>query len=388
MTRSLSLVCQYERVPVLENSLTYNRGGGRSTNEDGKRGRQHDQPRRKAEPFIKNMQQRLPIVVIAGMLAYCLSDSVANHCVIGQGNIMSPSKLPHVYNVLDWFHVTDVWPEKSGDKGLIAWRIRLEKVHLSEKSWWAVKGFPAMPQDSSNERPKADVQTCADCGSASKVRYNAGWACLEVGCKSFFKFKYGYDDATLDYDGQYMQERSVYRGLPPGPLNRPPPSKHGIADAEIYGFEKILKRGMICPRCGCCSRRIAWDHWYCENLDCDFTYIFKQRTITLHDVLSKAMDYFEANKSPGSTKSLVEEMDKEFAIGGVLVTHSFHGPWNINEYAIPNDIGKIIGWVRHFRSSGIINQQKDGPNDLFQQIQSGEFGLRRNAARQAGCKFQ
>ncbi|KAG0650338.1 hypothetical protein D0Z07_3006 [Hyphodiscus hymeniophilus] len=314
------------------------------------------------------MQRKLPIVVIAG-----------------QGNAISPSKLPHVYNVLDWFHVTDVWAEKSGPKKVINWRVRLEKIKIIEKSWWAVKGSPASPQESTAGSQKADVGTCTDCGTSSKVKYNAGWACLEPGCDSFFKFKNEHNDTTLDYDDKYMKERTSYGGLDPGSLSPPLPTDQDASDMEAYGFEKALKRGIVCPKCNCCSRRIVWDHWYCENSDCDFTYTLKQRPISPDDVIVKAMEYFETNKRPTSKQSMLGEMDKEFAIGGVLRTHKIHGPWNINEYAIPDEAGKIIGFVRHFKSNGIINQQKDGPNDLFEQMQTGGFALRRSPARQAGA---
>jgi hypothetical protein len=59
--------------------------------------------------------------------------------IAGQGNKLSPSKLPHYYNVLDWFHVTDVWTEKLNGK--TRWMVRLEKIYLNEQSWWS----PAQP---------------------------------------------------------------------------------------------------------------------------------------------------------------------------------------------------------------------------------------------------
>jgi hypothetical protein len=279
---------------------------------------------------------------------------------------------------LDWFHVTDVWAEKSGPKGHIAWRVRLERICPIEKSWWAIKGSPDLPQDSSVGYSNADSKTCADCGTSSKVKYNAGWACLKYGCGSFFQFENGYNDATLDYSDEWMQERTSYQGPAPGPLSKPLPTEQDMTEMDAYGFEKTFKGGIVCPKCGCCSRRIVWDHWYCENSHCDFTYTLKQKIISLDDVIAKAMQSMD--KPPS------DQIDAEVVRGGVIRSHSVYGPWNINEYAIPDEDGKTIGFVRHFKSNGMINQQTNGPNELFKQMQGGEFALRRNPARQANCK--
>lgn len=323
------------------------------------------------------MKRKLPIVVIAGMIGFSFFPlfSVINDFITGQGNTISPSKLPHVYNILDWFHITDVWAEK-GVEGFVTWKVRLEKICLTQKSWWAAKGSPASPQDSTAAPLYCNLKTCTHCGASSKLQYNTGWACLETECKSFFKFENGYDDTTLDYNGNFMKERTSYQGAAPGPLSSPLPTNQDMAQTDAYGYEKAFKRGIVCSKCGCCSRRIVWDHWYCENTNCDFTYTLEQKTMPINEVIAKAMD----NVDKGS---LPDQMDAEFARGGVRRTHSIHGHWNINEYAIPDDAGEIIGFVRHFKSNGIINQQKDGPNDLFKQMQSGEFALRRNPARQA-----
>jgi hypothetical protein len=72
---------------------------------------------------------------------------------------------------------------------------------------------------------------------------------------------------------------------------------------------------------------------------------------------------------------------------GIRSSLKIHGPWDIIEYKIPGENGESIGFVRHFKSNGIINQQVDGPNDLFLQMQSGELNLRRNPARQPGCEY-
>jgi hypothetical protein len=269
-----------------------------------------------------------------------------------------------------------VWAEK-GAEGYVAWKVRLEKICLTQKSWWAAKdSFHSTP----DYDEKVDMKACTNCGISSKLQYTAGWACLQPECKSFFQFENNFDVAALDYNDKFIKERTLYQGPTPGPLKPPLPTDQDMARLAAYGYEKVFKRGIVCPKCGCCSRRIVWDHWYCENSNCDFTYRLEQKMMPIKEVIAKSMD----NVDKGS---LVDQMDAEFARGGVRRTHSIHGHWNINEYAIPDDAGGIIGFVRHFKSNGIINQQNDGPNDLFKQMQSGEFALRRNPARQADGKF-
>ena len=278
--------------------------------------------------------------------------------------------------------MTDVWAEKIDNK--ITWKVRLEKINLAKKSWWAVKESSPLPPNITTPCEKADSKTCFDCGATSKERYNAGWTCLEPSCKSFFQFEIGYDDTTLDYSEKFMKERTIFQGLALGPLFKPLPRDEDLSELDAYGYEWIFKRGIVCPKCGCCSRRILWNHWFCENSECDFIHGLRKRMMPLNEAIASGMANAEEDLV---TKSAEDQLNLEFAKGGVIRTHDVHGPWTVNEYAIPDEGGKIIGFVRHFKSNGIINQQKDGPNDMFKQMQSEDFDrLRRNAVRQPGCK--
>ncbi len=233
------------------------------------------------------------------------------------------------------------------------------------------------------DHPKPETLTCHRCGKTSKTLYNAGWACLQTGCSAFFTFENCCDDATLDFNDSFLKERTVFRGLAPGSLSVPLPTEHDMVKMGAYGFEAAFKRGIVCPECGCCSRRVYWDHWECENPQCDFRHSLKQKVLSAQDAIATGMA--AADRGPLSNRTTAE-----FATAGISSTRSFPGQWVINDYTIPDENGEIIGFVRHFKSNGIINQQKDGPNDLFHQMQGQEFGhLKRSAARQAGgelCK--
>ena len=268
-----------------------------------------------------------------------------------------------------------MWAEKC--QGIISWRVRFEKICLTEKSWWAVTGSPVLSQGSTET---AESQVCPQCDQPSKSIYNAGWACLHTECASYFHFRNGYNDSTLDYTEGFLKERSEYQGNTPGPLSEPLLTAWDMAQMDAFGFENVFKRGIVCPNCGCCSRRIAWDHWFCENSACDFTYWLKQNPMSINNVLARAMDMDEDNTDPLKLKA------DTMVAKSILSSQTIHGHWDINEYKILGEGEEIIGFVRHFGSNGIINQQNDGPNDLFLQMQSGNFNLRRNPARQGGCK--
>lgn len=253
----------------------------------------------------------------------------------------------------------------------------MEKICLTEKSWWAVKDSPALIQD---DRQNVESTKCLECDQCSKTIFNAGWACLNTACSSYFQFADFYDDATLDYSNDFLRERTVFEGSDPGSLAPPLLTAQDMTRMDAFGVELAFKRGIVCPKCGCCSRRIAWDHWFCENSNCDFTYSLEQRPMSISDVLARALDMEDDGNSSKEAKP------DTFVAPDIRSSQTIYGPWDVNQYEILGEAGEVVGFVRHFKSNCIINQQKDGPNDLFMQVQAGKFNLRRNPARQGGCK--
>lgn len=262
---------------------------------------------------------------------------------------------------------------------MTAWKVRLEKVFLAKKSWWAAKSSSVLTEGSNDHDQKAQSQTCPQCSKVTKTIYNAGWTCLATECTAFFQFENDYDDASLEYSEEFLKERTSYQGLAPPPLSPPLLTDRDMAEMDAFGVEKAFKRGIVCPQCGCCSRRIAWDYWSCENLNCDYIHRLQQKPLPIDEVIAR---YQERSLSRSSLK-------KTEVRGGIQSSLSIHGPWDICEYKIPGEKGEIIGFVRHFKSNTMINEQQDGPNDIFlqMQMQTGELNLRRNPARLAGCEY-
>jgi hypothetical protein len=317
------------------------------------------------------MDLKIPVCIIAGKLLRSLkmSNLYGLTLLIGQGNSISPSKLPHYYNILDWFHVTDVWCEKND--GFKCWMVRLEKINLAERSWWS-------PKDSESYPPTFDHKTeslkCMACQHSSKHIYNQGWTCLNPQCSNFFEFN-ACDDATLDFNLPFLAERTPYTGATPGPLAPPLLTDEDLDGMDAFGIEKECKQGIVCPKCLCCSRRLEWTQWSCENPSCDFQYRLRQKPVPISHVISQNAG--EERKSN----------NRDHVSGGIRVGQMILGRYDVYEYIIPGENGEDIGFVRHFKANNIINQQPDGPNDLFRMMQESDFGLLRNAARQKGCKY-
>jgi hypothetical protein len=289
---------------------------------------------------------------------------------IGFQNSTSPVKLVHRYSVLDWFHVTDVWCERSG--GYKVWMVRMEKIDLATTSWW-------LPQKDVNPvaqttPAKANFQSCEVCGKASKALYNQGWTCLETECNAFFRFSgKGYDDASLAYNVDFINERTPYTGPDPPSLVPSLMTDDDLVARNAYGIESECKKGIVCPKCRCCSRRREWLQWSCENENCDFTYSLTPRPISIQEVLERDIER--------------EDKGKEFVASCILSKQMIIGAYNVFEYLVPDENGKSIGFIRHYKSNSIINTQKDGPNDLFHELQVEEFGLKRSANMHPGRRY-
>jgi hypothetical protein len=278
--------------------------------------------------------------------------------------------MPHYYNVLDWFHVTDVWCERSS--GFKCWMVRLEKICLSTKSWWAPIGSQALNPNRNINAIKTGTASCRLCKTASKDIYNAGWACLNTKCDAYFNFSKEVDDTTLDYNEEFMNERTRFTGGPLDPLAPPLLTDNFLTDNNNFGVEKLWNTGIVCPICKGCSRRIEWRQWRCETPGCLFTYSVLQKTMKVHDAIAQGFAYDK------------EWYDQKI---GIRFGQKAMGMYDVYEYIIPGE-GKdeISGIIRHFAANGIINGQPDGPNDLFRFMQESDFGLKRYPARQKGCK--
>ncbi|KAH6674849.1 hypothetical protein B0J14DRAFT_561877 [Halenospora varia] len=326
-------------------------GGGRTQDESGKSKRTKNQDKSTtAVAFQRSQAKKIPIGVVAG-----------------QGNSISPSKLPYYYNVLGWFQVTDVWCEFV--EGFSTWKIRLEKIDLCKTSWWAAKTAEIRPAPNFTE-PKARSLSCGSCGVETKEMFNCGWTCLNRPCQNFFQFPDDVDQDKLDYNPAFLNERTSWTGEWPGSLSEPLPTKEYLGSKFASGTESEFFKGIVCPKCGICVRRRDWDQWTCENEKCDFVHELKPKAVPIADIL--AIDPTEKHSDP--LKYLFSDV-----VG-------YSGPktkglYTAYRFTLPGDHDALPGYVTFYKSCKLINSQPDGPNDQFRDMQIYNFGMMRKPSR-------
>jgi hypothetical protein len=250
--------------------------------------------------------------------------------------------------------------------------VRLEKIRLDTRSWWASIESPPLNPSRDVNAVKTATASCSLCRVVSKNIYNAGWACLNTKCDAYFIFSIEIDDKTLEYKDEFMNERTQFLGGPLDPLAPPLLTEDFLQANNNFGFEKMWNSGIVCPTCRGCSRRIEWRQWICETPGCSFTYSVPQKTMKVRDAIAQGFTYDK------------QWHDKQI---GIRFGQRAMGMYDVYEYIIPGEgPDEIAGMIRHFVANGIINGQPDGPNDLFHFMQERDFGLKRYPARQKGCK--
>lgn len=274
-----------------------------------------------------------------------------------------------------------MWQEKVHGHNNIRvsiWKVRLEKINLSQTSWWSPQ---TAPMQSSQPSPVAAMYLCPVCQHETKLRFNLGPTCLNVTCTQYFNFGIEYDDSDLDYHTAFLEERTKYLGDAPEPLAPPPLTDDDLARNGAYGYERLCKRGIVCQKCGCCTRRIEWRQWSCENSNCDYTHRVKQLLVPLSQVIATNIDSLEMTGNE-QRESIAKTLHTNIPFSQTSV-----GSYDLYNYDLPNASGGISGSIRHFQSSKLINLQRDGPNDLFREIQGSELALRRGIAVHKGSEL-
>ncbi|KAL1872668.1 hypothetical protein Daus18300_004214 [Diaporthe australafricana] len=198
--------------------------------------------------------------------------------------------------VLGWFLATNMWPQPvKAENGSVrtAWMVRLEKIDLSEPSWWSNAAHKTLRYPSPEERDfktKASKESCKTCEERSVRIYNSNFVCLNQNCADWFtvdgKLLVQTDPRNITYNPDFLRERfdRFDEALKPEPLEPFYPSLYpslqqflakNFADAttpvtenNIAARNEALLSGFSCPQCGLANPRLQWDRWYCRNVDC------------------------------------------------------------------------------------------------------------------------
>ncbi|KAI1087669.1 hypothetical protein F5B19DRAFT_499810 [Rostrohypoxylon terebratum] len=309
-------------------------------------------------------------------------DHPDNWQVLGAANPLFPVKPPHLYNVLDHFHVTYMWSEmvQTPQGGLVkAYKLRLEKVDLNSRSWWAPKNTDVhATSDVEDKHYACALASCLSCRKTSKTIYKQGWTCLEKDCKSFFSFSTKQDTPEihpnqLAYNEDFLRERTRFTGKNLYPLV---PDLPDITE-NTFGSEKIFKRGIVCARCQCCSRRMQWDRWLCENPACDYEYVVRPRIVPM-SVISMEKTF----ESKGNKRNYESSIILTFK--GATNTHEFITHFLPDE----KEQGGYVGSVTIIRPMEFALRRQGGLDELFYKLQDVDLALERRGARCAGSRLE
>ncbi|ODM15422.1 hypothetical protein SI65_09025 [Aspergillus cristatus] len=295
--------------------------------------------------------------------------------IIGNRNVLLGRKLPHRYNVMAYFRVTDIWFERIGGKA--GGKVRFEKIDLENKSWWAEKDSPPpSPIEKRGPNPKPEKLQCPECSQLSTRIYNEGWTCLQPSCKSFWAMEDSAPPAGLTFHPDFLNYRAA-----PDPSLQPhyslvPNLLSTIHEHEVgTSLSRIAWRGIVCPQCSKCISRRFWRGWRCTDdvttgPDCNACSF--ERTMNIQPVsLRSVIDDFELSPIK---RTLF--FDPKFTIPEIDDS-SLH-PYRKLIYRIPG-----VGSLTHFASNKAINSRENGPNDLFRQLQISDLGLRRYPLQQS-----
>lgn len=290
--------------------------------------------------------------------------------IVGENNPKAPSKVPHPYCVMDWFKPTHVWYEKSKGRKLI--RYRFEKLRPDEQSWWAPQGQEEPIKFGSLPPPHGEA--CPACRIHSPQVYIQGWMCLEPTCARFWKLKSGEepDEPSLVYDPRFVKQKTIWpHSSAPYSLK---PDLMQLDAAPLLGQNVSWEawKGLACPQCGRCSSREAWIGWQCGNPACNFTHQLLHVLIpakALHDI------YHPLSSSYAFSWDLHEP--------GITFQLEFANNYRRNRYVIPG----VEGFVEHWIANKTVNEETGGPDDMWEELQTQDIGLRRRRLEGEQSKF-
>ncbi|RAL16601.1 uncharacterized protein BO97DRAFT_420902 [Aspergillus homomorphus CBS 101889] len=296
--------------------------------------------------------------------------------IIGDRNSQLNRKLPHRYNVMAYFRITDVWYERIGTKKGV--KVRFEKLDLTEASWWATTGTSHLPIEQRDFALAPETKRCPTCNLESKQVYKEGWMCLTPSCARFWTLKGTAPRGTLTFNEAFLNAR-----LPPDPQIQPHfdlvPDLLGTMreDSGDLIFKRIAWKGIVCPLCSRCIARRFWRGWKCSDE-------------LLHPPSKRSHQCsFERylKISPLSVRSVIEEFEIHPAKRAIYFDPKLQLP-HIDDrslypyrklvYNLPG-----VGTLTHLVANRAINTRANGPDDLFRQLQSVDLGLQRYPLQQS-----
>jgi hypothetical protein len=328
--------------------ITSRAGGGLEYDEDTREMKMKGDQKEHASiaALRNNMRQRHPVVIIT---------SQSNPCM--------PSRCPRRFCVLGYFKPANIWCEKT--KGHVFWRLRFEKLNYQTPSWWQPKGTVEIAKPGS--LPPPVVQTCEVCLVESQQHYIGAWMCLQSGCTAFWKTKTDSglvepNESSLVHDPRFLKQRNPW---PMENLTYPLISETAHISGHAIAGEDCARAhwsGIVCPLCGRCCPRRDWWGWKCYTPGCGY-----ERKAP-HTLIPAA-----SIREPFEPLATTYMPSRDLLDPRVTLDISFAHNYRIHRYTIPG----TEGFVTHLIANKTVVEESDGPDDMFEELQCVEIGLRR-----------
>lgn len=257
---------------------------------------------------------------------------------------------------MGYFQVTDLWSEVTlgtGGQRFTEWMVRLESLEYTSPPWWHPLGESY--DTVSVGQHVCHVLTCVECGVPCKEIFAQGWTCCNQRCTRHFIFDPPVSADQVTYSQTFLLERSSRSSFLPLRRATPPLPAPSTDSTLNYGTEEAFKRAIVCPRCGCCSRRVWWSGWVCENKTCDFTHTVPFAPYPISNVLSET-DKVSRRKF-GINAALVREWKLDLA------------GYKVTVYGLPNEVGEIVGVAIQMAATRAICELPNGPDGLYRSLQ-------------------
>ncbi|KAH8712265.1 hypothetical protein GQ44DRAFT_829984 [Phaeosphaeriaceae sp. PMI808] len=324
-------------------ALVARAGGGLIKDRDSgemKAGRDQSDDSPTTQSLKASMKHLNPVVIITGI-----------------DNPHMPSQQPHQYCVLDYFKPTHVWFEKSNGNRIL--RYRFEKFAAQRESWWSPKDKKDPFELGSLGLPVQ--RTCEYCSKVSMQVYLNGWMCLQPTCAVFWHVENEEpEEALLVYDPRFLKQKTPW----PNENDEYPlvTSKIELSAWSVIGEDtsRAFWSGIVCPDCGRCSSRLNWMGWEC--LGCDF------KIEPSHSPVPAV-----ALREPWWPISSSYTLSRDTHSTLVNTSISFAHGYRIQRYTIPG----IDGFITHMIANKTIVEEASGPNEMFENLQKTDIGLRR-----------
>ena len=244
------------------------------------------------------------------------------------------------------------------------------------------------PQQSLEPCP---LYLCDTCGHSSlKIFDNAPWVCLQDGCEQFFRAagklldQAGDDGTGLRYLQSFLNLAESSRGemkdLPHDlPQMFQPPSVSVDENGTLWGTEKKLRGGFVCPECACANAQLDWGLKDCRNCP------FKQDSLLLPYPMDNIRQENEADfkknqKKYGMTDGVTIYMAPDHVDKS---TETMENGTQLFTYFIKNSEGEDTGSVVVERPGASSLKAFCGADNLLELIQKegSRIGFKRYAAR-------